>query len=265
VISSRASWKSSVASTIFAIWATLFMWPGSAYAQIKVITSGGFSSAYEQLLPEFEQSASIKVTTGSGASQGDGPQTIGAQLARGVPADVVILSREGLNDLIAAKHITAGTDVDLGRTLTGVAVRAQAPKPDLGTVEAVKRLLLNAKAIAIPGSTSGIWLRTDLFRRLGISDKISVKVIARGSEMVAMVATGEADIAIMPVSEILHAKGVDFAGPLPDEIQFLQTFSAAVTARSNNIPDAKRLIAFLSSARASDAIRKSGLEPVASK
>ena len=263
--SSCASWKSSVASMVFAIWATLLMWPGSASAQIKVIISGGFSSAYEQLLPEFEQSTGIKVTTGSGASQGDGPQTIGAQLARGVPADVVILSREGLNDLIAAKRITAGTDVDLGRTPTGVAVRAQAPKPDLGTVKAVKRLLLNAKVIAIPGSTSGIWLTTDLFPRLGVAGKINVKVIARGSEMAAMVATGDADIAIMPVSEILHAKGVDFAGPLPDEIQFVQTFSAAVTASSNDIPDAKRLIAFLSSAHASDAIRKSGLEPIASK
>ena len=262
--SSCASWKSSVASTIF-IWATLLMWPGSASAQIKVIISGGFSSAYEQLLPEFEQSTGIKVTTGSGASQGDGPQTIGAQLARGVLADVVILSREGLNGLIAAKHISAGTDVDLGRTPTGVAVRAQAPKPDLGTVEAVKRLLLNAKVIAIPGSTSGIWLTTDLFPRLGVAGKINVKVIARGSEMAAMVATGDADIAIMPVSEILHAKGVDFAGPLPDEIQFVQTFSAAVTASSNDISDAGKLIAFLASARASEAIRKSGLEPIASK
>jgi molybdate transport system substrate-binding protein len=90
-------------------------------------------------------------------------------------------------------------------------------------------------------------------------------MIARGADIAAMVATGDADIAILPVSEILNAKGVDFAGPLPDEIQFVQTFSAAVTASSNDIPGAKKLIAFLSSARAADAIRKSGLEPVASK
>jgi molybdate transport system substrate-binding protein len=265
VASSCVSCMSSVASTIFAISATLLIWPGSASAQIKVIISGGFSSAYERLLPEFEQSTGIKVATGSGASQGDGPQTIGAQLARGVPADVVILSREGLNGLIAAKRISAGTDVDLARTPTGVAVRAQAPKPDLGTVEAVKRALLNSKVVAIPGSTSGIWLTTDLFPRLGIAGKINVKVMARGADTAAMVATGDADIAILPVSEILSVKGVDFAGPLPDEIQFVQTFSAAVTASSNDITGAKKLIAFLSSARAFDAVRKSGLEPVASK
>jgi molybdate transport system substrate-binding protein len=263
VASSSVSWMSSVAS--FAMSATLLAWPGSASAQIKVIISGGFSGAYERLLPEFEQSTGIKVTTGSGASQGDGPKTIAAQLASGVPADVVILSREGLNGLIAANRISAGTDVDLARTPTGVAVRAQAPKPDLATVEAFKRVLLNAKVVAIPGSTSGIWLTTDLFPRLGIADKINVKVIARGSEIAAMVATGEADIAILPVSEILSAKGIDFAGPLPDEIQFVQTFSAAVTASSNDIAGAKKLIAFLSSARAYDAVRKSGLDPVAPK
>src|SRR5262249_18716410 len=124
-------------STIIVISATLLMSQGSSAAELKVITSGGFSSAYELLLPEFEHSTGIKVTTGSGASQGDGPKTIGAQLARGVPADVVILSREGLNGLIAAEHISVGTDVDLARTPTGVAVRAHAPKPDLGSVEAV--------------------------------------------------------------------------------------------------------------------------------
>ena len=74
---------------------------------MKVLTSGGFSGAYEQLLPEFERASGIRVTTGSGSSQGTGPQTIAAQLARGVSADVVILSREGLNELIAATRIAA--------------------------------------------------------------------------------------------------------------------------------------------------------------
>lgn len=252
-----------VINMIIVIFAALLILPVSAAAQVKVLISGGFSSAYEQLLPEFEQTSGIKVKTGSGSSQGDGPQTIGAQLARGVSADVVILSREGLNALIAARRIAAGTDVDLARTPTGVAVRAQASKPDLGTVEAVKQTLLNAKVVAIPGSTAGIWLTTELFPRLGIAGKINVKMTPRGTGATAMVAAGDADIAILPVSEILHAKGVDFAGSFPAEIQFVQTFSAAVTASSNDIQGAKRLIAFLASARASDAIRTSGLEPIA--
>ncbi len=135
---------------------------------MNVLISGGFSSAYEQLLPEFERTSGIKITTRSGASQGAGPQTIAAQLARGVSADVVILSREGLGELMAANRIIPGTDVDLARVPLGVAVRAGTPKPDLSTVEAIKQLLLKAKTIAVP---SGIWLRTDLFRDSASSKK----------------------------------------------------------------------------------------------
>ena len=122
--------------------AMVLMWPFAASAQLTVIISGGFSGSYEQLLPQFERTTGIKVATGSGSSQGTGPQTIAAQLARGVPADVVILSREGLNELIQAQRIAAGTDVDLARTPLGVAVRAGTPKPDVGTIEAFKRAVL---------------------------------------------------------------------------------------------------------------------------
>jgi molybdate transport system substrate-binding protein len=234
----------------------------AASAQLNVLISGGFSGAYEQLLPEFERTSGIKVTTGSGASQGTGPQTIAAQLARGVPADVVILSREGLSELIAAKRIAAGTDVDLARVPLGVAVRAGTPKPDVSTVEAFKQVLLKAKTVAVPGSTSGIWLTNDLFPRLGIAEKINVKAAPRGKDATGMLAAGGSDLAVMPISEILHAPGVDFAGSIASEIQFVQTFSAAVVAGSGDIERSKRLIEFLASKRASEAIKKSGMEPL---
>ena len=247
----------------FVIFATLPFWPVAASAQLNVLMSGGFSGAYEKLLPEFERTNGVKVTTGSGASQGTGPQTIAAQLARGAPADVVILSREGLGELIAAKKIAAGTDVDLARVPLGVAVRLGTPKPDVSTVEALKQVLLKAKTVAIPGSTSGIWLTTDLFPRLGIAEKINVKVTSRGTDATGMVAAGGADLAVMPVSEIMHAPGVDYAGRLAPEIQFVQTFSAAIVAGSRDMEGSKRLIDFLASASASDAIRNSGMEPLA--
>src|SRR5689334_16117799 len=125
-----------------ALLAALLLMPLTASAQLKVMISGGFSGPYEKLLPEFERASGIKVETGSGSSQGKGPQTIAAQLARGVPVDVVIMSREGLEELIAEKRIAAGSDVDLARTPIGVAVRAGAPKPDVSTVEAFKQLML---------------------------------------------------------------------------------------------------------------------------
>jgi molybdate transport system substrate-binding protein len=230
--------------------------------QLNVLISGGFAGAYEQLLPEFQRMSGIKVTTGSGGSPGSGPKTIAAQLGGGVAADVVILSREGLNELIAANRIASGTDVNLARVPLGVAVRAGTPKPDVSTVDSFKQVLLKAKTIAIPGSTGGIWLTTDVFPRLGMAEKINVKSTPRGTAATDMVAAGEADIAVMPVSEILHAAGVDFVGTIPPEIQLAQVFSAAVVAGSREIEAPKRLIEFLASARASETIRKSGMEPL---
>jgi molybdate transport system substrate-binding protein len=229
---------------------------------MNVLISGGFSGAYDELLPEFERASGIKVATGSGASQGTGPHTIAAQLARGVVCDVVIMSREGLAELIAAKRIVAGSDVDLARAPIGVAVQAGAAKPDVSTVEAFKQVLLKAGTVAVPGSTSGIWLTSDLFPRLGVADKINVVVTPRGSDAAAMLAAGEVGLAVLPTSEIMSAAGVDFAGDIASEIQFVQTFSAAIVAGSKEIEACKQLIAFLTSARAAEAIRKSGMEPV---
>jgi molybdate transport system substrate-binding protein len=229
--------------------------------QLKVLISGGFHGAYDQLVPEFERANGIEIITGSGASQGSGPQTIAAQLARGVAADVVILSREGLTELIAARRIVAGTDLDLARVGVGVAMRAGTPKPDVGTVEGFRQALLKAKTVAVPGSTSGIWLVNDLFPRLAVADRINVVVRPRGTDVTAMIVEGTADLGVLPTSEIAYAKGVELAGNIAAEIQFMQTFSAAIVAGSQQIEAAKRLIAFLTSARASAAIRKGGMEP----
>ena len=247
---------------VIALVATLLMWPLAAAAQLNVLISGGFSGPYEQLSPEFERVTGIKLVTGSGSSQGTGPQTIAAQLARGAPADVVILSREGLTELIGAGRIVAGTDVDLARTPLGVAMRAGAAKPDVSTVEAFTRVVMNAKAVAVPSSTSGIFLKNEIFPRLGIADKVNVKATPRGTGAAAMVAAGEADVAVMPVSEIVHAPGVELAGTIADEIQLNQVFAAAVVAGSKQIDAANRLIAFLASERAFAAIQSGGMEPV---
>ena len=244
------------------ITATLLAWPHAATAQIKVLMSGGFSGAYEQLLREFERTTGIKVTTGSGASQGTGPQTIGAQLASGVTADLVILSREGLDELVAAKRIATGTDVNLARVGLGVAVRAGTPKPNVSTVEAFRQVVLAARTVSA-ASTSGIWLVRDLLPRLGIVERVEVKITPRGSGAAAMAADGHVGVAVLPISEILTAKGVDYAASLAREIQFPRVFSAAIVAGSQEVDNASRLIAFLSSSQATEAIIKSGMEPMA--
>jgi molybdate transport system substrate-binding protein len=231
--------------------------------RLNVLISGGFAGAYDQLVPEFERTSGIKVTTGSGASQGRGPHTIAAQLARGVAADVVILSREGLAELADADRIAAGTIVDLARVPLGVAVRAGSARPDVSTVDAFKQAVLNATTVAVPGSTSGIWLKAELFPRLGVAEKINVTMTPRGSDASGMVATGSADLAVMPVSEIVAARGVDLAGTLPPEIQMVQVFAAAILAGSTAVEASSRLIEFLASPRASETIGRSGMEPIA--
>jgi molybdate transport system substrate-binding protein len=234
----------------------------AARAELDVMISGGFSLAYRELLPAFERSTGIPVATASAASQGTGPNTMKAQLARGARADVVILSREGLSELIAAGRIVGGSDVDLARVPLGAAVRVGKAKPEIDTVAAFKQTLLNARSIALPGSTSGIFLMNEVLPGLGIADQVSLKVGARGADATSMVAAGEADIVLAPVSELVNVAGIAFAGRLPDEVQLLQVFAAAIVAGSDRREQAKRLIAFLASGEAAAAIAKSGMEPL---
>jgi molybdate transport system substrate-binding protein len=236
--------------------------PTASFAQLNVIISGGFAAAYQQIMPEFEKTTGITVTTTRGQSQGGGPNAIGAQLRRGVPADIVIMSREGLDELIAERRIAAGTDVDLARTPLGVSLRAGAPKPDISTVEAFKQMLLHAKSVTFPSSTTGIWMTNKLFPQLGIASEMAGKITNTG---VAAVAKGDAEFAIQPVSELLHVPGTDFIGAIPAEIQYVSVFSMAVVAGDKQPEACKRLIGFLRSETATEAIRKSGMEPLTSR
>ena len=230
-----------------------------ALAQVKVITSGGFATAYRELLPEFERTTGISVTTGSGASQGNGPETIAAQLRRRVPADVVILSREGLNELIAEGMIVAGSDVNLAQTPLGIAVRSGAPKPNLNGADTFKQLLLSAKIIAVGGSTSGIYLTNRVLPRLGVPSN-AIRTTARGAQATALVAAGQADVALLPVSEILNVEGVELAGTVPPEFQFISVFAAAIVKGSGQVDASEQLIHFMTSAKALEAIQNAGME-----
>ncbi len=243
---------------VFAM-AALLALPTVSFGQLKVIISGGFAPAYREVLPEFERTTGITVTTASGASQGTGPDTIGAMLRRGETADLVILNRQGLAELTAEGKIVAGTDVDLAETLIGIAIRAGSPKPDIRTVDAFRQTVLRAKTVAVPGSAAAGF--AEILRRLGITAEIDVKIPGRGTESVAMVARGEAQLSVQPVSEILHMPGVEFGGTLPTELQHRTVYAAAMVAGTKQTEAARKLIAFLSSEAATAAIRNSGMEP----
>jgi molybdate transport system substrate-binding protein len=229
---------------------------------LTVIISGGFWLAYHKVLPNFERLTGIAVTTLSGASQGTGPKTIKYQLEAGTDVDVVILSKEGLGELSALGRIAAGSDAELATVPLGAAVRQGQPKPDVSNVDAFKRAVIGARLVAIPASTSGIFLKDEVFPRLGISDKVTFRVMARGTESTALLAAGEADLALGPVSELVDQVGIEPVGALPNEIQLIQMFTAAIVNASRNLEQGRRLIKFLTSKEAAAAIRTSGMAPV---
>ncbi len=237
----------------------IFFMSSSAMAQLQVMISGGFNGPYQQLLPQFEQATGLKVSTLSGASQGIGPSTIKAQLQKGTRADVVIMSREGLTELIEQNRILAGSDVDLAIAPLGAGVATSSPIPDISTVDALKKTLLELKTVAVPGSTSGIYLTQELFPRLGLTPFITVTVTERGSQSAALVASGKVKIAIQPSSELVNVPGVHLLGSLPDQAQLLQTFSAAIVKGSEYTESAKQLIQLLHSEKAHESIQKNGM------
>ena len=238
---------------------------GNAMEKLTVMMSGGFSLAYRQVLPEFERNTGIAVTTLSGASQGTGPKTIKSQLEQGVDVDMVILSKEGLDELTTAGRIAKGSEVALASVPLGAAVRQGSAKPDVSSVDALKRALLSARLVALPGSTSGIFLKDEVFPKLGIADKVTSKLFARGIESTGALATGEADLAIGPVSELVNQPGIELLGALPDDVQLVQVFTAAIIGTAQHSEQAKRLIEFLASGQTTAAIRNSGMEPVGNR
>ncbi|MSQ30812.1 MAG: DoxX family membrane protein [Dehalococcoidia bacterium] len=230
-------------------------------AEIAVLASGGFRSAYVALLPGFERAGEHTVVSTWGGSMGASPASIPSRLQRGEAFDVVIMAGDGLDDLIRQGKVVEGSRVDLARSMIGVVVRAGAPRPDIGSADAVRRALTSAASVAFSDSASGVYL-LGLFERMGIGELIAAKrVLGTGGPVAAVVARGEAEIGFQQVSELLPVPGIDYLGPLPPEIQEVTVFAAGVPASAQHPEAARALIAYLSAPTAAAAIRESGMEP----
>lgn len=235
-------------------------------AEIRVVTSGGFSAAYDQLVPLYEQATGHKVVTARGASIGNAPDSIPSRLARGEQFDIVILADSGLEKLIAQGKVQPGSRVDLARSMIGMSVRKDTPKPDISSVEALKQTLLSAKSIAYSASASGTYLSNELFPRLGVAEQIKDKAHKIYSERVgAVVLRGDAEIGFQQVSELLPFKELQFVGPLPDEVQQRVFFSAGVAMGTQDADAARHLIRFLAAPAAASIVRSTGMEPAAAR
>jgi molybdate transport system substrate-binding protein len=234
-------------------------------AVVTVVSSGGFAGAYRMLAPEFERTTGNTLVTNWGPSMGNTRDAVPVRMQRGEPIDVVIMVGYALGDLIKGGKVIADSRVDLARSSIGVAVRAGAPKPDISSADALRRALLAAKSIAYSDSASGVYVSSELFKRLGIADQVAGKSRMIPAEPVgAVVARGEAEIGFQQVSELKPIAGIDLVGPLPPELQKITIFSAGVVIGAREPQAARALIAFLASPAAAAAIRESGLEPMTS-
>jgi molybdate transport system substrate-binding protein len=251
---------------IFALTCALLATAAARAAEIKVVTSGAFTAAYLELAPEYERSTHNKLISGFGPSMGTTHNAIPMRLERGEAIDLVIMAAPALEDLIKQGKVRADSRVDLVESRIGMAVKAGAPRPDISTVEALKKTLLAAKSIAYSDSASGVYLSTELFPKLGIADRIRGKSKMIPADPVGgVVATGEFEIGFQQISELRPVKGIDIVGVLPPGAQRVTVFAAAIPALSKNPEGAKALIHWLASPAAYSLIEKSGLELMKSK
>ncbi len=255
---------------LLAVLVTIVSAPDATAADIRVMISAGFFGAYSELGPAFEKSTGHKLVTTRGPSIGDSPEAIPTRLARGEETDVVIMDGVGA-DLLDQRDLTRpGSRMPLAQSFIGMVVRAGQPKPDISTMDAMRKTLLAARSIAYSDSSSGTYLSTIGFKKLGVADQLSgktrkVRGPLSGEPVAEVVARGEAEIGFQQVPELIHVAGVDFVGTVPSEVQPPTLFVGALPKTSQH-PDAGiELLKFLSSAGAAAVIAKAGLKPLSSR
>jgi molybdate transport system substrate-binding protein len=234
--------------------------PGAAQAEtLKVLTAGAFKQVLLAVIPQFQASGhDVKWET-------DTVGNITKRIEAGEVFDLVIASPAAL-DTVGKSGKLAGGAVDLAKVGVGVAVREGAAKPDISSVDAFKQALLAAKGVAYidpaSGGTSGIYV-AGLIDRLGIGAEIRQKaVLVPGGAAAERVASGDAELAIHQISEILPVKGVVLVGPLPPSIQRYTVYSAAIATGTKEKPSAQALIDLVRSNVGAAAIKSTGMEPI---
>ena len=237
-------------------------------ADVHVMISAGYFAVYSDLAPAFERATGHRLVTSRGPSLGDSPEAIPARLSRGEIADVVILDGEAADELGRRGLVRPDTKAELAGSLIGMVVREGVAKPDIGSVEKFTRTLLAAKSIAYSDSSSGTYLSTVLFAKLGVADQLAgksrkVRGPPSGEPVAAVVARGEADIGFQQVSELIHVPGITFIGAIPAEIQKVTVYAAVLTRAAKEPEAASALIRFLTSPEAQAAILRAGLTPLA--
>ena len=232
-------------------------------AEIKVLTAGAFKQVLVALVPDFEKQTGHKVTVDN--------ETVGALTKRiegGEAFDVAVLTPGAVKELAAKGKLVEGSASTLARVGVGVMVKAGAPAPDISSVEAFKRALLAAKSVAYidpaSGGSSGIYV-AGLLDKLGIADQVKPKAkLKKGGYVADLIASGEAELGIHQISEIVPVKEVTLIGPLPAEIQNYTVYAAGIGAGAKDAEAAKALIKALTGPAAAAVLKSKGMEAAGS-
>jgi molybdate transport system substrate-binding protein len=235
-------------------------------AAIKVLASGSLKGALSQLAPDFQKSSGNTATIEYGPAG-----AITGRIQKGDAADVVIVSRSQIEKLQSDGKVVPGSSTNIAGIALGVAIRKGAPKPDISSVEAFRQALLSARSIGYrdpaTGSTSGTYA-ANLIERLGLAENLKPKLRLDRTEgdapenVFRTVASGEIDMQIGQITEIVIAPGVELAGPLPSEIQNTTVMTAGIVATSKAPEIAGAFIRFISSSPAADVLKATGFVAV---
>lgn len=227
---------------------------------IKVLTAGAFKQIVVSAAPAFEAATGHKLDI-----QNDTAGALSKRIADGERFDLVVLTTGALQALGTSGRVVPASITPLARVAIGVAVKAGAPEPKIDTVDDFKQALLAARKVAYidpaSGGSSGIYL-DGLFQRMGIADAIKAKaVLVPGGLVAERVVSGEADLAVHQVSEILPVAGASFVGVLPAEIQNYTTYGGGVASDSAHAQAARTLLTALASPDAAETLRAKGMTP----
>lgn len=226
-------------------------------AEIKVMSSTGVSTVMKELGPTYEKSSGNKLNISYDTSA-----IIMERVKKGETADLIILTGPQIEALAKQGRVVAGSRADLARSGIGVAVRAGATKPDISSVEAFKKTLLNAKSVTYTTTgASGVYFAS-VIEKLGIAPQVQAKAKTQaGGHVAELVASGDAEIGVQMESELRGTPGADYIGPLPGELQLYTVFSAGLFEGTKQAEAAKSLVRFLTSAEAGRAFARGGMEP----
>jgi molybdate transport system substrate-binding protein len=225
---------------------------------VRVLASNGVQGALDEIVPQCERAIGhpLMVEFGTTAS-------IKPRIERGEAFDFTILTSDAIEALIKEGKLGADARANVARVGIGIGIRAGAVKPDVGTPEALKKVLLNAKSITYAAAGASRGPTDKMLTSMGIADALKSKtqLLSGAEETAAAVRDGKADILITLISEIMSAKGLELAGPLPKEFQAYIGFATGISPNAKNAEAAKAAMMFLTGPKAAAAYRAKGMEP----